>query len=224
MKHYFTKTEWALWGLSLSGIVISFLLFDRSNVVTLIASLIGATSLIFGAKGNPIGPALMIVFSLLYGYISLTFAYYGELITYLGMTLPMSVIAVVGWLRNPYKGRKSEVAIASLTAGKIAVMLVLTAVVTVAFYFILKACHTANLLFSTVSVATSFAAAYLTYLRSPYFALVYAANDAVLIVLWVLASLSDRSYVSVTVCFIIFLFNDLYAFINWRAMRKKQSQ
>ena len=38
--------------------------------MTLAASLIGTTSLIFNAKGNPIGQALMIVFSLLYGVIS----------------------------------------------------------------------------------------------------------------------------------------------------------
>ena len=59
MKHYFTKTEIALWSVSTIVIVLSFFLFDRGNFMTLIASIIGVTSLIFNAKGNPFGQLLM---------------------------------------------------------------------------------------------------------------------------------------------------------------------
>ena len=75
---YFSKMEIILWSVSVFFIVFSFCIFDRESYLTLIASLIGVTSLIFNAKGNPIGQALMIVFSLLYGIISYSFAYYGE--------------------------------------------------------------------------------------------------------------------------------------------------
>ncbi len=67
-----------LWGLSVVFIVRAFCAFDRENYLTLAASLIGVTSLIFNAKGNPIGQVLMVLFSLLYGIISYTFAYYGR--------------------------------------------------------------------------------------------------------------------------------------------------
>ena len=87
---YFSKVEIILWCSSVTLIVISFCLFDRESYLTLIASLIGATSLIFNAKGNPFGQLLMVVFSLLYGIISFMFSYYGEMITYLGMTMPMA--------------------------------------------------------------------------------------------------------------------------------------
>ena len=100
----------------------------------------------------------------------------------------------------------------------------LTIVVTVAFYFILSALNTANIIPSTISVATSFAAAYLTFRRTPWFSLLYAANDVVLIVLWVLATLEDISYVSVIVCFAMFLVNDLYSFINWRKLRARRKK
>ena len=52
---YFTKGELALWGGSVLLILTAFLLFDRVNFMTLAASLIGTTSLIFNAKGNPLG-------------------------------------------------------------------------------------------------------------------------------------------------------------------------
>lgn len=109
MKHYFSKLEITLWSSSVLLIVGSFCLFDRENILTLIASLIGVTSLIFNAKGNPFGQVLMVVFSLLYGIISYSFAYYGEMITYLGMTMPMAVFALISWLCNPYKGNKAVV-------------------------------------------------------------------------------------------------------------------
>lgn len=220
---YFSNVEWALWLPSLLFIIISFLAFGGDGYLTLVASLVGATSLIYCAKGNPIGQVLMIIFGALYGVISYSFAYFGEMITYLGMTVPMAIVALVTWLKNPYKNNKSEVTVNKISKQEIVFMLCLSVLVTIIFYFILKALGTANLLPSTVSVTTSFIAAYLTFRRSPYFAFVYAMNDVVLIVLWVLASFSDMSYVSTVVCFIIFLFNDLYGFISWKRMQKRQS-
>lgn len=224
MKHYFTKQERLLWSISTALIIGSFAIFDRIYYTTLVASLIGVTSLIFNAKGNPVGQALMILFSLFYGAISYSFSYYGEMITYLGMTAPMALFALICWLRNPYKGNKAEVAVNRLAQKEIAFMLILSAVVTVAFYFILAYFATANLLLSTLSVTTSFIAVYLTCRRSPYFALAYAANDVILIVLWILAAMENIRYLSVIICFVMFLVNDLYGFANWKRMEKRQLQ
>lgn len=220
--HKFSKIELALWCCSVLFIVLSFLIFDRENHLTLIASLVGATSLIFNAKGNPFGQFLMVIFSILYGIISWSFAYYGEMITYLGMTAPMAVIALISWLRNPYNGDKSQVKINKLSNKERIFMLILAGIITFAFYFLLKAFNTANLIPSTISITTSFVAVYLTFRRSPYFALAYAANDIVLIVLWVMATIENVSYFSVVICFGMFLLNDLYGFLNWLKMQNKQ--
>ncbi|MGN0561748.1 MAG: nicotinamide riboside transporter PnuC [Candidatus Fimenecus sp.] len=223
MINYFTKTEKLLWMFSVLGIVVVFFTFDRDNYITLIASLIGVTSLIFNAKGNPIGQFLMIIFSALYGFISYKFSYFGEMVTYLGMTAPMAFVALISWLRNPYQGKKSEVKVNRIGKIEHIFIWILTVIVTVIFYFILMYFHTANIIPSTVSVTTSFLAVYLTCRRSPYFAIGYAANDIVLIVLWTLAALKDVSYVSVIVCFIAFLINDIYGFLNWRKMQRRQA-
>ncbi|MBE5796671.1 MAG: nicotinamide mononucleotide transporter [Clostridiales bacterium] len=220
---YFSRTEIALWCSSVALIVLSFCLFDRESYLTLCASLIGVTSLIFNAKGNPFGQLLMIIFSLLYGIISFACAYYGEMITYLGMTMPMAAFALVSWLRNPFKGNRAEVAVNSISGPETVLMWLLTAVVTAVFYFILAYFGTANIVPSTISVTTSFVAVYLTFRRSPYFALAYASNDVVLILLWTLASLDDIRYVSVVVCFLAFLANDLYGFVSWQRMKRRQA-
>ena len=197
LSGYFTKAEKTLWCASMALIAASFCIFDRTNYLTLTASFVGVTSLIFCAKGNPFGQLLMIVFSVIYGVISLRVAYYGEMITYLGMTAPMAAFALVFWLRNPSTGNRAEVAVNRLRVPELILAAALTAGVTAVFYWILKAFHTANLVPSTISVATSFLAAYLTFRRSAYFALAYAANDLVLIVLWGMASAADLSCISV---------------------------
>jgi len=224
LLNYFTKAELSLWGVSMALILASFLTFDRTNYMTLTASMVGATSLIFNAKGNPIGQALMILFSLLYGIISYTFSYFGEMITYLGMTAPMALFALITWLRNPFGGNHAEVTVNRLKPFEGFLMLLLTALVTFGFYFILDSFETANIIPSTLSVTTSFIAVYLTFRRSPYFALAYAANDIVLIILWTLAAVEDITYISVLICFIMFLVNDLYGFANWKRMEKRQLQ
>ena len=211
-----------LWSTSVLAIVISFVLIKQDDYLTLIASIVGASFLILNAKGNPIGQVLTIVFSMLYGVISYSFSYYGEMVTYLCMSMPMATISLVSWLRNPYKGKRSQVKVNSISKKEVMVLVFVTIVVSIVFYFVLKYFNTANLIPSTFSVTTSFFAAYLTFRRSPYFALAYALNDLVLIILWILASLTDSSYISVVICFIVFLVNDSYSFINWKRMEINQ--
>ncbi len=224
LLNYFTKFEIGLWISSVLIIIGTFVVFEDKDYLTLLASLIGATFLILNAKGNPIGQLLTIFFSILYGFISYRFAYYGEMITYLCMSMPIAFVALISWLKNPYKGKRSEVTVNHISKKETVFMVILSIIVTVVFYFILKYFNTANLIPSTLSVTTSFLAAYLTFRRSPYFALLYAANDIVLIVLWVLASITDLSYLSVVICFIVFLVNDMYGFISWKRMEKRQKE
>ena len=222
--NYFNLAEKLIWSISVFVIVITFFIFENDGYLTLVASLIGVTSLIFCAKGNPFGQALMVVFAIIYSIISYSFQYYGEMVTYLGMSLPMAVFALVSWLKNPFNDNKAEVRVNKITPKEIVFMFFLTLVVMLVFYFILKHFNTTNLIPSTFSIATSFLAAYLVFRRSPYFALAYGLNDVVLIFMWVLASLKDVSYISVIICFIVFLVNDLYGFVSWIKMQKRQEK
>ena len=164
----------------------------------------------------------MIIFAAVYGVISYSFKYYGEMLTYVCMSLPMAVVALITWLKNPYKNQKTQVTISKVTKKTVVCIFLLSIVATVVFYFVLKYFGTANIVPSTISGTTSFIAVCFSAKRSPYFALAYAVNDVVLIVLWVLACMVSMSYITVVICFTVFLINDLYSFINWSKMRKKQ--
>ena len=216
-----TVFERVLWLVSV-GAIASAGALAGGDPLSVLASLVGVTSLLFVANGYVCGQILMVIFSVMYGVISLVFRYYGEMITYLGMTAPMAVVTAVSWYRHPYAGTR-EVAVSHLTRRQAVLLSILTAVVTLAGYTLLAALGNAQMLFSTISVATSFIAAALTFCRSPYYALGYAANDVVLVVLWVLAAAADPAYWSMVICFALFLINDLYGFVNWRRMQRRQS-
>ncbi len=215
--------EWFIWIFSIVSIVSCFCAFKNTQYLYLAGSLIGATALIFVSKGNPIGQFLTIVFSVFYGIIAFSFKYYGEMITYLGMSAPIALWAFIAWLRNPYHGKKSEVRVNTLSFKEKCVFMALAFVATICFYFVLKALDTSNLFISTVSVFTSFVAAYLTARRSRFYAIGYGFNDIVLIIMWSMASAQDIKYLPMVVCFVAFFAMDAYGFVNWTSMKKRQN-
>lgn len=217
-----TLLEKLLWAFSVLSIVIIYLIVPQKNPITLIATLVGVTSLIFTAKGHLSGQILMLAFCVLYAIVSLKFKYYGEAITYMLMTFPSDLIATISWLKNPSSSAKSQVKIEHLTPKKTLIASLITLATTVVFYFILRALNTTNLEISTISVATSMISSIFTIMRLPYYALGYAANDVVLIIMWILASIKDPIYVPMILNFVIFLANDLYGFFNWKKMRSQQ--
>ena len=216
-----TKFELCLWLTSVVVVSLSYLLSGAGDVLTAISSLVGVTALIFVSKGYVLGQVLSLVFAVFYGIVSFFFGYYGEMITYLGMTAPAALMSVISWIRHPYKGTR-VVEVSRISKKQWALGAVLTVVATMLFYFILRALGNKNLGFSTLSVTTSFAASYLTFLRSPFYAIAYSLNDIVLIVLWILATIEKTSYFPMIICFVMFLFNDLYGYYNWQRLKNKQ--
>lgn len=219
-----TKREWSIWLGSIIIVLISNLATKDFDLLTLVAALTGVTSLIFAAKGNVWGQVLMILFSILYGIISFRFRYWGEMLTYLGMTLPMAVWSTITWIKNSSENNGNEVQIQSLSKKHIVALCISGIIVTAVYYYILKSFNTPNIIFSTISIITSFIAASLTMLRSSYYAVWYAVNDVILIILWVLASLKDPAYIPAVVNFSIFFMNDMYGFMSWKQRELEQAE
>lgn len=211
-----------VWCLSVTLVIVSYFLSAEPNILNTITSLVGVSALIFVAKGQVLGQILLAAFALLYGTVSVFQSYYGETAICLFLSLPLAAFAIITWYKNPYD-ESGEVKISRVGLKELMILLPLTLCVTVAFYFILSALGTASPIWSTVSVATSFLAAGLTVLRSPFFALGYVANDVILIILWTIAALGDPACISMVVCFFAFLINDSYSFICWYRRKTKQA-
>ena len=215
-----TVFEKLLWVISEAAVITAFILSPSAQPLTLIASIVGLTALIFTAKGDVLGQIFIIIFSLLYAAVSYGERYYGEMISYVCMSGGIALFSTIEWIKHPYK--EHQVKVGKLKAKSICAISLLTAAVTASFYFLLDALGTSNLAFSTISIATSFVASSLTLLRSPFYALAYALNDIVLIILWVLAALDEPSSTPMIICFLAFFVNDLYGFFNWLKMKKSQ--
>ena len=211
----FTIKDWLLLVLSLAAVTVSNMLSGDADVLTLFTTCVGVTSLVLAAKGHPLAMALMVVFGILYAVISAGCRYWSEVITYLGMSVPMSFWSFITWLKHPSENG-NEVAVRKIGIRQWGILSAFCVPVTVFFYFIMKMLDTPNLFVSTLSIITSFMAAGLTILRSPYYALFYAMNDVVLMVLWSIAALQEPGYIPVVINFSIFLINDIYGFISWK--------
>lgn len=215
-----SKVQIIIWFVSVVAILLSFLLAGSKDYMTVVASMVGATALIFLAKGDALGQLLSIVFAILYAIVSFQCRYYGEMITYVGMTLPSAAVALISWLRNPYA--ECEVKISKVSLRKWILLFVSAFAVTAMMGVILWYFDTANLVFSIISVTTSYVASMLTIFRSPYYAVAYSCNDIILIILWILMTMDNIGYLPMIICFVVFLVNDLYGFVNWQAMKKRQ--
>ncbi len=211
----------AVWGISVILIVISYFLSSSGSIPNTLTSILGVTALIFVAKGQVLGQILLAAFAVLYGIVSFFQCYYGETLICFCLSLPLSAFAIITWYKHPYD-KSGEVSVRHIRKTDFLALIPLTAAVTAAMYFVLSSIGTANVVWSTVSIATSFIAAGLMVLRSPYFALGYVFNDIVVIILWSSAAIHDPSAISMVVCFLGFFINDSYSFVCWRIREKKQ--
>ena len=112
----FTRSDWTICLGSIAVLAITFLLSERNNGMIFITSVAGIWCLIFIAKGNVLGQVLAVIFALFYGYVSWQYHYYGEMITYLGMSAPTAAIAAVSWWRHPYSDTEVKVEVVKLPA------------------------------------------------------------------------------------------------------------
>ena len=217
-----TVFERRLLGISIVLIIISYLASGTQSGLSLIASLTGALCLIFLAKGDVFGELLAIIFSVLYALVSYQYRYWGEMITYLGMSLPIAVVSLITWLKNQYA--ECEVKVRQAKKRDFVILSAAAVVVTLIFFYILRYFDTPNLFWSTVSIYTSFMASSLAVIRSKFYAVWYSLNDIVLIILWVLASMENIKFLPMIMCFIVFLANDIYGFVQWSKMQKRQEE
>ena len=221
--------EWNLFeilllSVSLCVTVIVFSVGKEKDLWTFLSSVTGIVCVIFTAKGNPIAQYLSIFFAVCYAVASYRSRYYGETIIYLFLMLPIHVACIVSWLKNRKTPESAEVKINSLCPREYLLLGLADVLVTVAFYFLLKALHTDELVISTISLVSSVSAAYLMLRRSEYYAVCFIANDLILLALWGLRVYRfGIAYLPSIVTFSVFLINDVYGFIAWRKRKKSQA-
>lgn len=208
---------------SLIVITLCFIFGTDRNIFSLVVSLIGVISVLTVAKGLVIAPMINIVYNIIYAILSITQQYYGEAIIYIFLMIPISVMSIVEWLKNKSKDDENVVEINKIHGIEYMWLSVVTLIATIGFYFLLKFLNTNELVISTISLISSLVASYLMLRRCSYYALGFMTNDIILIILWGLVVKNNSiAYLPTVITFVVFLINDIYGFINWKKIEKKQ--
>lgn len=206
-------------------VTIGFVVGEDKNIYSFIVSIVGVLSVIFLAKGWIIAPIVGILYSVLYGILAITMRYYGEMIVYIGIMLPMNIMSIISWLKNRDKENESQVVVNKISTKEYVYLAVATLILAVGLYFVLKALHTSELVISTMSLVAGIIAAYMSYRRSPYYAIAFLFTDLVRIVLWGISLFGGTAmYLPTVLCFVMFVVSDVYGLIHWRMEEKRQSR
>ena len=203
--------------------LISFILIEEKDYLYFFTCILGVTTTVFIAKAHVFGQLLGIAYAILYAVTTFISHYYGEFIISIALYLPSGIWGLISWLRHRYEDT-STIKIAKLGLKHISIMLIIASILTFGIFFLLRALDTQNLIVSTISVFVSISAGYLVIKRSPFYALIYLINDVVLIVLWGMALRDSLTYMQLLISAFGFFFTDLYGFINWLNLRKKQTK
>ena len=211
--------------ISLIIIIGCFFLGSDKNVLSLITSILGVITVIFGAKGLVLAPVINIIYNVVYILLSYTQGFYGEVLIYVFLMTPINIAMIVSWFKNKSKEDENIVEVNKLSKKEYFILFFVTILFSIGFYFILRALNTTAVFISTISLIDSFIATYLLYRRCSNYALSYIVNDIILIVLWSFAIKNNGiAYLPMILSFGVFLVNDIYGLISWKKRERKQNK
>ena len=205
-------------------VVVCFIFTPEKNWLVLVTAVLGVVAFFSVAKGYFIAPILNIIYSGLYIVMALTQKYYGEIVLSC-LCILLNIFAIVSWFKNRNKEDKNIVQVNDLKWQEYVAVIVSAALLTVGFYYILRAIGTAQALTGAISMILSLSAEYLALRRSNWYALGYILNDVTVMVLWCFTlSGSGLEFLPTILSFGVYFVNDVYGLINWNLLKHKQAR
>lgn len=217
IKNYFTS-----WNIFEKIIFIASIVFIlglgfilKCDWLTTIVAFLGLFSALNQAKGNVLGQFIGVLLAILYSIISYRNRYFGEVIVYLVVILPLYIWGIFSWLKN--RDKKTEKVKQNVISIKEWIMLLIGCIILfVGLYQLLKYFDTSQLFISTLSMIINISATYLLVRRSRYSFIFYIFNAIILLILWGIPVING-DYLLIPMVFdgILLLINDIYGFKSW---------
>lgn len=203
---------------SLIGIIF------KSDLLTVSCSIVGIITALLLAKGKYLGQFFGILIVILYSIVSFKNKFFGEVIIYLAIMLPMYILGIISWIKHQNK-KTNSVEVSKITKIEWLIVALASCICFIGIYFLLKSFNTEELFISSLSVIDSLFAIYLQIRRSKYSFYFYVINDLVLILLWGIPCISGNVVlIPMLMNPIINLINDTYGIINWQKLEILQKQ
>lgn len=194
----------------------------KSDLLTISCSIVGIITALLLAKGKNLGQVFGLLITILYSIVSFKNKYYGEVLIYALLMLPMYIIGIITWI-NHKNEKTNSVEINTINKKEWVIVSIVFVGVFICIYYLLKTFNTNELVVSTISVLASLFAVYLQIRRSKYSFSFYMVNDIILMFLWGMPVVRG-SYILFPMLLnpTINLINDAYGFYNWKKTEKIQ--
>lgn len=216
-----TKFEITLLVISLISVGITGIICN-SSLLTIICSIAGILCALTQAKGKVISQFIGLLIVVLYSILSFQNKFYGEVIIYVFIMFPLFISGIISWIKNLNK-ETNTVNENKLYKKEWILLTIISIVLFVLLYYLLKYFNTSQLLVSTLSLVTSLFATYLVSRRSKYGFLFYIGNDIILFILWGGQVVKGNfALIPILVNPIINFINDSYAWKSWNKREKRE--
>lgn len=196
----------------------------KSDMLSTFCSILCIITALLVAKGKNLGQVFGVIITVVYSIVSFRNGFYGEIIIYVFMMLPMYIIGIVSWMRHRNK-KTNTVEVNTIGKKEWLLVSLISIGAFIGIYFLLKSFDTNELVVSTVSVVASLFAIYLQIRRSRFSFYFYIINDLILIVLWGIPVIVGNLLILPMVFNpAINLINDSYGVYNWKRLEKRQTK
>ena len=224
IKKYFK--DWKLFekiilSLSLLIILIVGIIF-KSDFFTLFTALTAVSTTMLLAKGKKEAYILYLICILLYIYVSYSNRYFGEVILYIFLILPMCISSLITWIRHPNK-ETNTVEVNLITKKERSIVYLLILPLSFCLYYLLRAFNTNELLVSVFTFICSLLANYYQIRRNKMSFYFYIIEDVSLLILWIIPIINGNlSLLPLIINSTFNLISDSYGIYNWKKLEEKQ--
>ena len=187
----------------------------KCNFLTIICAFIGFFSAFNQGKGKVIGQIIGLAVCVLYSIVSYQNKYYGEVIIYIVIILPLYSIGIYTWMKNKNE-QSSRVNQSEISKNEWLIIALTSILLYYLLYLLLKYFNTNSIYISTLSMVINLIATYLLVRRSRYSFLFYIVNAVILFTLWTIPVI-DGDIMQIPLVFdaLLLFANDIYALKNW---------
>ena len=220
--------DWSLFekiilSLALLTITIVGIIF-KSDLITLLTALTAVSTTVLLAKGKSFAYILYIICILLYIVVSYNNNYYGEIIVYIFLILPMCISSLITWIKHP-NNKTNTVEVNKIKPKEKIIMTLSIVPISIGVYYLLKIFNTNELIASTFTFVCTILANYLQIRRSKLSFYFYFIEDISLLILWILPILKGNiSLLPIVINSSFNLINDSYGIYNWKVLERKQEK
>ena len=200
--------------------IITAGIFCKSNILTIVCSVTGIFVALTQAKGKVISQFIGLILVVLYSILSYQNKYYGEVLIYIFIMFPLFISGIISWIKNIDKETNTVIE-NKLNKKEWIILILISVILFIGLYNLLKYFNTSQLFVSTLSMVMSLFATYLVVRRSKYGFLFYICNDIILFILWGIPVISGN------VLLMPMLFNPIINFVNdcyaWKSWNERES-